>query len=234
MSILRYLTLVGIQLFALTAYADTDFEQKLNSKFPGTEGAKIAPAFAGFYSVVKGNEVLFVRDDLSVLINGDVIDLATNKSLGSQLREANKPKINVADLNLKDAIKIGNGSRKLYVFSDPDCPFCHQLEDELVRVKDVTIYVFEFPLESLHPNARKMAENIWCSKDKGQAWRDYLRNNTQPADAKCDNPIARNIEIAQKFQILGTPALIFEDGTLVPGAIPADRIEGQLAAARVK
>ena len=71
--------------------AHADFAQDLTAKFPNAAGAKVEKAFADFYSVVKGNEVVFVREDLSILINGDVIDLANGgKSLTAQLRDANK------------------------------------------------------------------------------------------------------------------------------------------------
>jgi thiol:disulfide interchange protein DsbC len=52
-----------------------------------------------------------------------------------------------------------------------------------------------------------------------------------PDAATCDNPIARNLALGESLQIAGTPTLIFEDGTVVPMAIPAARIEAQLAAA---
>ena len=215
-----------------TLAAHADFSQDLIARFPGAAGGKIERAFPGFWSVVKGNEVVFIRDDLSILINGDVVDLATSKSLTTQLRESNKPKLNVSELKLNDAIKFGSGSRRLFVFTDPDCPFCRQLEGELDKLKNVQIYIFPFPLVSIHPNARVISESIWCQRDRAAAWKNYLQKDKKPAFATCDNPISRNLALGEKYKILGTPALIFEDGTVVPGLIPADRIEAQLAASK--
>lgn len=221
---------------ALTAFAHagaaeptSEFPNAFVQRFPSMAGAKIAPAFPGFYSVIKGTEVLFVRDDLSVLISGDVIDLRNNQSMASALRAANKPHISAADLDVKDAIKMGSGSRKLYVFTDPDCPYCRELENELPKLKDVQIYLFPFPLVGLHPNARSIAESIWCQADRTTAWHQYVAAGKAPQTTTCDNPISRNLLLGERLQIQGTPALIFEDGTVVPGAISADRIEAQLA-----
>lgn len=211
-----------------------EFTQKLVLKFPGTAGAKVQPAFPGFFSVVKDGQVIFVNGDLSIMVNGDVIDLSTGQSMSNRLKQANQPVVDLHMLDIKDAIAIGTGSRKLYVFSDPDCPFCHRLELDLEKLKDVTVYVFPFPIPSLHPNAATVAESIWCAKSPALTWRAYLLNKIPPASATCDNPIARNIQLGETLRIQGTPALIFEDGTLVPGAISADRIELQLVKAKSK
>jgi thiol:disulfide interchange protein DsbC len=219
--------------FVARAFADESavFEQRLHDRFPGTMGAKVAPAMPGYRSVVKGQEVLFVSDDLSMMVVGDVIDLARGKSLSAELREANRPKVAVQKLDDKDAIRVGQGSRRLYVFADPDCPYCQQLESELTKLHDVQVLIFPFPLESLHPNARHIAESIWCQPDRANAWENYVLRKQMPDAATCDNPIARNLALGESLQIAGTPTLIFEDGTVVPMAIPAARIEAQLAAA---
>ena len=122
------------------------------------------------------------------------------------------------------------------------------LEGSLTKLTDVTIYIFPFPLAQLHPNAPGVAEAIWCQADRVQAWHDYqnmaqlvkadallpawhdyLHQHKQPEQPVCDNPIARNLAFGEKWHLNGTPALVFEDGTLIPGAAPAERIEAQLA-----
>lgn len=221
--------LICSMLVLTASAAHADFKSDLVARFPSIAGSKIEPAFDGFWSVVKGGEVVYVRDDLSIMFNGDVIDLQNNKSLTNQLREANKPKINIADFDPSDAIIFGNGSRKLYIFSDPDCPFCRQLESELDKLQDVKVYIFPLPLTSLHPNARVIAEAIWCQRDRAGAWKGYLKGGVTPPVATCENPVSRNLALAAKLNIQGTPALIFEDGSFIPGMIPAQRIEYQIA-----
>jgi protein-disulfide isomerase len=168
---------------ALVPTNTDDLAQRLAVRFPGTAGAKIEPAFPGFFSVVKEGQVIFVNADLSLMINGDVVDLASGQSLTNRIRQANRPVVNIQKLDTKDAIAIGTGARKLYVFSDPDCPYCQSLEKELEKLKDVTVYVFLFPLTSLHPQAATIAESVWCSKNKAAAWRAYLLNKELPPSA---------------------------------------------------
>ncbi|MDN4571857.1 thiol:disulfide interchange protein [Pandoraea cepalis] len=238
-------------LCAYSIASQAGFKEEFTKKFPAAQGAQIERAFPGFYSVVKGSEIYFVRDDMSILIAGNVVDLKSNRSLTAALQakaEDNRPKLDVAQLDLNDAIKFGQGSRRLFVFSDPDCPYCRTLEGSLSQLSDVTIYIFPFPLAQLHPNAPGVSEAIWCQADRAQAWRDYqglaklvspdrlmsawrdhLRQRGQPEQPLCANPIARNLALGEKWRIAGTPALVFEDGALIPGAVPAERIEAQLA-----
>jgi thiol:disulfide interchange protein DsbC len=261
---LKFIAALVIAGYALAAQAG--FPDELVKRFPAAQGAKIQPAFPGFWSVAKSGEVFFVRDDMSIIITGNVIDLRTKQNLTQALQLANRPKIDISKLDLNDAIKFGNGSRKLYVFSDPDCPYCRRLDPELSQLKDVTIYLFPFPLAQLHPNAPGIAEAVWCLKDRAAAWseyqqlareayaapvpitqigdeeaeykargdrlmaswHDYLHAHHQPDQPTCDNPIARNLAFGQQWAINGTPALIFEDGTLMPGLAPTARIEAQL------
>lgn len=237
----------ALLLTGYAALAHAGFPEDLVKRFPAAQGAKIQPAFPGFWSVVKGSDVFFVRDDLSVLINGSVIDLRTKQNLTQALEQANRPKIDVTQLDLKNSIKFGNGSRKLYVFSDPDCPYCRRLDPILSSLTDVTIYIFPFPLAQLHPNAPGIAEAIWCQSDRAAAWSEYqslarqmpepgliaawhqfLHSRNQPDQPTCENPIAKNLAFGEKWQINGTPALVFEDGTLIPGLESADRIAAQL------
>lgn len=225
---------LAIALSALSFNCAAAFKDDLLARFPVTKDAKIERAFGDFYSVIRGNEVIFVNSDISILINGEVIDLKQNRSITTSLRDANKPKLNIADLNLQDAIKFGTGSEKIYIFSDPDCPFCKRLEGELEKLTDLTIYVFPFPITGLHPNAATTTESIWCNKDRAGAWRNYVLHGTMPASAKCKNPLEKNISFAQKNQIYGTPAIIFEDGKIIPGAVSASAIRAQLDTYKTK
>ncbi len=208
--------------------ASSTFEDQLLTQFPSSVGSKIAPAFPGFHSVVKGTEIIFLSDDLSILIKGEVVQLKDGKSLTASLANANKPLLDITKLDLKDAIEFGLGSKVVYVFTDPDCPYCKQLEFELKKLSDTKVYIFLFPLISLHPNARMVAEAIWCAPDPKNAWRDYLLNGVKPKPATCTNPIDRKLTIGQQFQIQGTPTIIFADGSFIPGVVPALRIQAKL------
>lgn len=139
--------------------------------------------YAGLYEVYIGGQIIYTDEKFSFLIvEGRVVDPKSKKDLTTErLTELNK--IDFAGLPLDLAIKVvkGNGSRKMAVFSDPDCPFCKRLEqNELVDISDATIYTFLLPLDQLHPDAANKAKLIWCAPDKAKAWQDWVINGALP------------------------------------------------------
>lgn len=238
----KFLSIILVFFFASLASAgeppadatalEAQFAGRVHERFPGTQSAVIAPAFPGFHYIVKDSEVLFVRDDLSVLISGNVIDLATNKSLVADIKARNPKRIDLSKLNVSDAIHFGHGSKRLYVFSDPDCPYCRTLQPEIDKLHDVEVFVFPFPLTGLHPGARDVASAIWCQPDRAAAWDDYLVRHIAPRSAAaCANPIERNVALAAAIGLRATPSIVLPNGVVIEGGEIADRIQAQVAEA---
>ena len=118
------------------------------------------------------------------------------------------------------------------MFSDPDCPYCKQLESNLTKVTDVTIYTFLYPLEGLHPDAKRKSVGVWCAKDRVKAWDDLMLRNVV-SDANCaDHPVDRNLKLAESMSVTGTPTLIFANGQVVPGSPRPEQFEQLLGAAK--
>jgi thiol:disulfide interchange protein DsbC len=143
-------------------------------------------------------------------------------------------RIDFASLPLDHAIETtrGTGARRLAVFEDPYCPFCHKLERELQTLDDVTIYVFLFPI--LTPQSQPASDAIWCAPDRARAWHAWMIEGRAPrAVASCvDSPVARNLALAARLGIRITPTIVFADGTLVTGALPLDDLRAMLDGAR--
>lgn len=190
---------------------------------------------AGLFEVRIGSDILYTDEDGSFLIQGEIYDTKGHINL-TQARIDKLTAIDFAKLPLKDAIAIkqGSGARKLAVFVDPNCGYCKRFERDLAALKDVTVYTFLYPI--LGADSGVKARDIWCAKDPARTWRDWMIGEKLPpsaaAGAKCDSTaIARNVELGRKHRVQGTPATVFVDGTRVPGAVPLERLEKQLAAA---
>ncbi len=189
-------------------------------------------AYAGLYEVYIGGQLIYTDEKFSFLIvDGRVVDPKSKKDMTSErLNELNK--IDFASLPLDLAVKVvkGNGSRKMAVFSDPDCPFCKRLEqNELVDLTDVTIYTFLLPLDQLHPDAANKAKQIWCSPDRAKAWQDWVMQGTLPKKTNtCDVPLDKIAAVAKKYAVSSTPTIFFADGKRMTGAYPAAEIEKAL------
>ncbi|WP_308925848.1 DsbC family protein [Janthinobacterium sp. J1-1] len=219
--------------------ATVSLRQTLTRLYPHTRFGDIQrSAIPGIWEVWMGNNVAYVNDEGRHFIFGHLYDMQTQTDLtaakkeqASVQAESARPRIKFADLPLGDAIKAvrGNGQRKMAVFSDPHCPYCRQLELELAKLDNVTIYTFLYPIESLHPQAASVAQSIWCAKDKSAAWRQYMTTGKKPKVIRCDTPINRNVALANSAGIFGTPYLLFANGTQAPGAMPAAALEQRLS-----
>lgn len=189
-----------------------------------------ATPLPGIYELrLNNNEIYYSDAAANYLIQGNLIDTKTKRNLTEE-REAKLNAIDFSALPLKDAITLvhGNGKRKLAVFEDPNCGFCKRFERDLAKVDNVTVYLFLFPV--LGPSSTEKSRNVWCAKDPATAWKDMMQRDTPPAAAQCNTAaIDRNLEFGRKYKITGTPTLVAQDGTRVPGAINASQIEKLLA-----
>jgi thiol:disulfide interchange protein DsbC len=187
---------------------------------------------AGIYEIRVGAELFYSDVDGNFLINGQIIDTRAKRNLTEE-RLDKLLAIDFSQLPLKDAFTIvrGNGKRKLAVFEDPNCGYCKRFERDLQKIDNVTVYLFLYPI--LGPDSTDKSRNIWCARDKGKAWTDWMVKNepATKADGGCDvTALARNVEFGKRYKITGTPTLVFADGSRVPGAIPAAEVEKLLAA----
>ena len=186
----------------------------------------------GLYELRIGTDILYSDAQGNHLIEGSVIDTKTRANL-TQARENKLTAIDFAALPLKDAMvwKQGTGARRIAVFADPNCGYCKKFERDLLQVKDVTVYTFLIPI--LGGDSPEKSNNIWCAKDNMKTWRDWMLDGKAPPRimGACESPIERNLALSRKHKINGTPAIIFEDGTRIPGAVGAEQLEKQLAVA---
>lgn len=219
--------------------AATAMRQMLAQRYPNTKFADIQrSAVPGLWEVWMGANVAYVTDEGRHFVFGHLYDMQTQTDLTAAKKEqaslqieAAKPKLSFADLPLSDAIKTvrGNGQRKLAVFSDPHCPYCRDLEKELSQIDNVTIYTFLFPLGSIHPEAAGVAQSIWCAKDRAGAWKSFMATGKSPQSQRCAAPIERNVELANKAGIGGTPYILFANGDKAAGLLDSASLERRLS-----
>jgi thiol:disulfide interchange protein DsbC len=234
LSLFKRLFAIFALMLSVAAQADEgaeSLEKRLKDLYPATQIERVQTSeISGLYEVMMGKNSAYTDSTGRYFVFGHLYDMKTQRDLTAE-RMDKQQRINFAQLPLEDAIKIvrGKGERVLVVFSDPDCPFCKRLEPELDKLNNVTLYTFPYPLESLHPESPDKAVAVWCAPDRARAWADLMKTGKAPTNKNCDNPIQRNIQLAQRLGILGTPTLLSADGRILPGAAISERIEQWLA-----
>jgi len=92
--------------------------------------------------------------------------------------------------------------------------------------KDIAFYIILYPLP-MHKEAYEKSKAIICEKSLDLL--DAAFEKKPLPKPSCETKVIdENIKLAQKLGISGTPAVIFPDGTLIPGAMEADAIIKQI------
>ena len=236
----KLVSLTLLSAFANIAIADeASVKKAVEAIYPKFKVESVTKTpYAGLYEVFMGGQIIYTDEKMTFLIaEGHLVDSKTKKDItGERMEELTK--IDFASLPLNQAIKVvkGNGSRKLVVFSDVDCPYCKRLEqNELVNITDVTIYTFLYPIAQLHPDSANKSKAIWCASNRVKAWEDWILNNQLPkTTGSCDVPLEKIGELARSIGVTSTPTLIFADGKRMLGAQYYKEIERAMIAAAKK
>jgi len=191
--------------------------------------------FSGLYEVVVGGRILYTDEKVSYIFIGNLID-ARGAAERDLTRERNAQ---LALQTLKkasdQAIKRvrGNGKRVIYTFEDPNCGYCKQLQKELAKINDITIYTFLWPI--LSQDSVDKSRAIWCARDRAKSWDDVmLRGVAAQSDGNCVVPFEKNHELTQRFGIRGTPAIFLADGRMLGGFLSAAELEQEMSSASAK
>jgi thiol:disulfide interchange protein DsbC len=209
----------------------------LEQKFEGVSIGNIAKTpYFGLYEVQLGEQLIYTDPKAQYVVVGSIYDTTSKRNMtDARQRELNRVAFDSLPLSLAFKRVKGTGERKLAIFSDADCPFCARLEQELKSVDNVTIYTFLYPIDSLHPDAARKSQIIWCAPDRVKAWDAFFASGKLPDNkGDCANPLAETQALGQKLRVTATPTLVFADGSIVPGALPLARLEQEIAAAETE
>ena len=172
------------------------------------------------------------------LIQGMVVDIETMQPVSAHQQALPQPKqqtsVDVTTIPVHNAVIMGNpkGAKKLYVFTDPDCPYCRKGHVELQKLTkiapDVAIYVMLFPLP-MHPGAYDKSRAIVETKshdllDKAFEGKDVPK----PKNESSKKAIDEIIGFGNANGINGTPTMVMPDGKIEAGMRDAETLKKML------
>lgn len=217
--------------FASAAVAD---EAEIRKAMEAKLGAKVESVtkagYLGLYEVYADGNIFYTDEKMTaIIVSGQLIDGRSMKNVTDE-RMKKLTAIKFNELPFERAIKQvrGDGKRVLATFEDPNCGYCKRLAKDLLKLENVTIYTFLYPI--LSEDSVKKSKQIWCASDRAKAWGEWMVDGKAPAGRDdCDtSAVGKNQEFGRKLNISGTPTIFFVDGERVPGAIPLARIEQKL------
>ncbi|MBK7324760.1 MAG: DsbC family protein [Propionivibrio sp.] len=226
----KILALALAATVSLTAVADEASVKKAVEAKLGSKVTSVSKSpYLGLYEVYTEGQILYTDEKLTAIIAGTLIDGATMKNITAE-RLQKLTAIKFSELPLELAFKRvhGDGKRVLATFEDPNCGYCKKLARDTVKLDNVTIYTFLYPI--LSPDSLEKSKQIWCASDKVKVWDDWMLDGKAPSGkSDCDtSAVQKTVELGRKLNISGTPTIFFANGDRVPGALPLAQIEKKL------
>lgn len=233
MKSLFLLLLLSSLLTSFTVSAESGDVEKLKQALaitmPSVKPNRISETpVKGLFEVIVGSQVVYMSVDARYMIEGDLFDLKTKKNVSEEaksvIRLAAIDELGSANMVVYKPEKVKN---TITVITDIDCPYCRRLHSEIpdYMKNDVEVrYVF-MPLKGLAD--MKKTVSVWCS-DNQQLALDTAKAGGEVEEKTCDNPIKKHLQLARDIGVRGTPAIVLENGEMLPGYVPVAKLLAEI------
>ena len=193
------------------------------------------------YEVILSNEqVLYVNAAGSHFVVGDLFGLEEDYlvNLSTEAKDIARSAFN--DVRKEAVAGMGVETLIIYpatveteavvtIFTDVDCAYCRKLHAELADYGALGIEV----RYAAYPRAGRGSQpyydiiTAWCSDDPKVAMDQFMRLKSVPP-LTCDHPVDDHLDVGDTIGVTGTPAIVAEDGTLLPGYLSASDLAYEL------
>jgi thiol:disulfide interchange protein DsbC len=215
---------------------EAEIRQVLKVKFPniridGVQPAPLAGLFEVRFVTQDGPQIIYTDAMANFfVVDGSLVEAKSGRNLTEErLRKLSAIEFSSLPLDLAIKVQRGNGKRVLAMFTDPYCPYCRRLEQSLLQIDDVTIYVFMFPV--IRPDLADHSRAVWCAPDRAKTWLELAASETPkvpPGGANCANPVDKVLELGRSLRIRGTPTLFFANGERAGGGMQLGQLRAKL------
>jgi len=214
-----------ISIFSSVSLASGDKYDNLRAMiaktFPGLEisGFKES-AVGGILEFNLGAQVFYASQDGRFLFKGNIYDLVTQENITEKAEQVSRVST-LKKFGEKNMLNYTaeNQQRYITVFTDVDCPYCRKLHEEVPEYLEKGIGVRYMFLPFKGKKSFDKSVSIWCAKDPQKAM-DDAKQGRRIRNAECDHPIKDHMALGQEFGIRGTPAIILDNGEVIPGYRP--------------
>ncbi|TVP90605.1 MAG: DsbC family protein [Thioalkalivibrio sp.] len=224
MLMIRTILIALMTTLAITPALATDaIERRLAEVVPTVSPDSIEPSgIPGVYEVRFGTDILYVSEDGRYLLQGSLIDLDTRENLTDKSLRSVRAEIfeGIPDDELTVYVPEGEVRHVINVFTDPNCPFCRQMHEDMQAYLDAGVKVRYLMYPVLGRESPTIMRDIWCADSRTDAM-DRAKAGRSVPSADCPTPSERHLALGQELGISGTPATISDGGQLISGFRPA-------------
>ena len=224
---LLLLTLTACNAAAAGPDSSAAIKQSLAKVLPGVTPDEIRPSpMQGVSEVLVGPRLFYISDDGRYLLQGSLIDLETRKDISEERRKGMRlDAINKVGSENMIVFPAEEERHTITVFTDIDCGYCRKLHSEIgqFNAEGITVRYLMFPRSGIDSPSYDKAVSVWCADDRRAAL-TQAKAGKDIASRKCDNPVKDQYELGGMMGVSGTPALILDNGEMLPGYVPAKRL----------
>ena len=176
-----------------------------------------------------GGTVFYGTADGRYLFAGDLYELGEDDLINrAEAGRKDKRHELMQQVALEDMVVFApeGGTRAVInVFTDVDCGYCRKLHQEVPRLNELGIEVryLAYPRAGIGSKSYQKIVSAWCADDRQTAITTLKAGKDIP-QRSCPNPVADQYALGQQVGVSGTPAIVLEDGRLLPGYMPADAL----------
>lgn len=221
------ITIVFSFVSPLTQAGPAAIKKSMATILPDVPIQSIKPSrISGLFEVRIGAQVYYVTSDGRFLVSGDIIDMKSRQNLTTIARgQVRLELVNSVNEDNMIIYAPGKTKRTITVFTDVDCPYCRKFHKDVPKLVKggIRIRYLVFPRDGLSTSTYKKSVAVWCSPDRKKAL-SIAKSGGELENRTCANPIAEHYELAERVGITGTPTLVVDDGQILPGYVPPDRL----------
>lgn len=185
----------------------------------------------GLYQVsLGGMRYLYASADAQYFLAGDIYQEQQGQmiNLTEKTRATERQDI-VKELKAEKMITYtpkGEVKARVMVFTDTDCGYCRKLHHDIPVLNKLGIEIsyLAFPRAGVGSSTYQNMVSAWCASDSNQAMSILKRGGSIESNQCSDNPVAKQYKLGQKLGVNGTPALLLENGEMLPGYMPPQRL----------
>lgn len=191
----------------------------------------------GLWEVAFGPHIFYISADGQYLLRGDIMKLDSRENLTRPAR--NKARLDAVE-SLEEASMIvfsppQAARHTVTVFTDVECGYCAKLHAEMQSYLDkgIAVRYVAFPRAGVGSQTYDTMVSVWCADDPHKAM-TQAKAGQPVAPKSCPNPVAAHYEMGQLVGVRGTPTIVLDNGDMVPGYLPAQRLLEALEQAAVE
>lgn len=232
-TLIKY-TALAFSALAFSAYANEDTVKKaLTSSMPTAKIESVKPSeIKGLYEVMIEGKLFYASEDGKYLLTeAHLIDIKAKKDLTEEkLAVEHKKDLDAMGEENMIIFKAKIKKYQISVFTDIDCGYCRKLHSEIDQylAEGITVRYLFFPRAGKGSESYNKAVSVWCAADRNAAL-TAAKQNKPIENKQCKNPVDAHMALGEKFGARGTPMIVTEKGTVLPGYVPAKQLAQALA-----